>query len=118
MRPGGRAGLCEPKTPTLTPGRPRAPDCSGRPVLGSPLCLGPCPGDLHRELLTSCLMSSDSSSLAPLEPRGGSGRGARPPGIARPQPCSFQISLASRTPKDQGLGHVLEQVYSVLKQAG
>lgn len=30
----------------------------------------------------------------------------------------LKISLASRTPKDQGLGHVLEQVYSVLKQAG
>ncbi|XP_023572736.1 MPN domain-containing protein isoform X1 [Octodon degus] len=34
------------------------------------------------------------------------------------KPCSLQISLASRTPKDQGLSHVLEQVYSVLKQAG
>ncbi|XP_021100561.1 MPN domain-containing protein isoform X3 [Heterocephalus glaber] len=30
----------------------------------------------------------------------------------------LKISLASRTPKDQGLGHVLEQVCSVLKQAG
>ncbi|XP_013360782.1 PREDICTED: MPN domain-containing protein isoform X2 [Chinchilla lanigera] len=30
----------------------------------------------------------------------------------------LKISLASRTPKDQGLSHVLEQVYSVLKQAG
>lgn len=40
-----------------------------------------------------------------------------PPGTAlRHQPCSFQISLASRTPKDQGLCHVLEQVYSLLKQ--
>uniref|UniRef100_A0A8C0CFE5 MPN domain containing n=1 Tax=Balaenoptera musculus TaxID=9771 RepID=A0A8C0CFE5_BALMU len=28
----------------------------------------------------------------------------------------LKISLASRTPKDQGLCHVLEQVYSVLKQ--
>nr|XP_031292839.1 MPN domain-containing protein isoform X6 [Camelus dromedarius] len=32
------------------------------------------------------------------------------------QACLFQISLASRMPKDQGLCHVLEQVYSVLKQ--
>lgn len=34
----------------------------------------------------------------------------------RHQASLFQISLASRTPKDQGLCHVLEQVYSVLRQ--
>lgn len=28
----------------------------------------------------------------------------------------LQMSLASRTPKDQGMCHVLEQVCSVLKQ--
>lgn len=29
---------------------------------------------------------------------------------------AFQISLASRTPKDQGVCPVLEQVFGVLKQ--
>lgn len=43
--------------------------------------------------------------------------GARTSGYCpEAQSCLFQISLASRMPKDQGLCHVLEQVYSVLKQ--
>lgn len=41
-------------------------------------------------------------------------QGARPP--AELLSRLFQISLASRTPKDQGLCHMLEQVYSTLRQ--
>ena len=51
---------------------------------------------------------------------GGWGAAQATPGmlgiVLRHQPHLFQISLASRMPKDQGLCHVLEQVYSVLKQ--